>query len=271
MTITRHQRACALGLTLAAAVAVTAMAETPTAPGAIRQLEGKAYALSDGHLMYLESHWLYDDHGNPSRLVLYRCPDGKPFARKRLHDDGYPQAPDFELHDARRGYREGVRSSNGQRIVFVRTSRSATERSASFSTAPMPVIDAGFDAYIRAHWNQLGQHGSDTVPFLIPSRLGTLKFSVKRLTDTVVNGRPAREYRLGLDSWIGFALPHIELAYDASTKELLRFVGLANIRSDSGDNVRARIVFDPSQDTTVSHANLLAAERAPLDGQCHIP
>ena len=29
--------------------------------------------------------------------------------------------------------------------------------------------------------------------------------------------------------------------------------------------------FDPSQDTTVSRADLLAAEQAPLDGQCHIP
>ena len=67
--MTRHRHACALGLTLAAAVAVTAMAETPTTPGAIRQLEGKAYALSDGHLLYRESHWLYDAGGNPSRLV----------------------------------------------------------------------------------------------------------------------------------------------------------------------------------------------------------
>lgn len=70
-------------------------------------MEGKVYALSDGHLMYRESHWLYDD-------------------------DGHPQAPDFELDDARRGYREGVRSSGDQRSVFVRASRSATERSASF-------------------------------------------------------------------------------------------------------------------------------------------
>ena len=271
MTMTRHRRACALGLTLAAAVAVTAMAEAPTAPGAVRHLEGKAFALSDGHLMYLESHWLYDDGGNPSRLVLYRCPDGKPFARKLVHDDGHPQAPDFELDDGRRGYREGVRSSGGQRVVFVRDSRQATERSATFSSTPMPVIDAGFDAYIRDHWDQLGKHGSDTVPFLIPSRLGTLNFSVKRLADAVLNGHPARQYRLGLASWIGFALPHIEVAYDASTRELLRFVGMANIRSDSGDNVRARIVFNPSQDSTVSRAALMAAEQAPLDGQCHIP
>ena len=271
MTMTRHRRACALGLKLAGAIAVTARAQAPAAPGAIRQLEGKAYALSDGHLMYRESHWLYDDHGNPSRLVLYRCPDGKPFARKRLHDDGHPQAPDFELHDGRSGYREGVRTVNGQRIVFVRASRGAPERSAAFRTTPMPVIDAGFDAYIQAHWDQLGRHGSASVPFLIPSRLGTLTFSVKRLDDTVVDGRPAREYRLGLDSWIGFALPHITVAYDAQTQALLRFVGLTNIRGDSGDNVRARIVFDPGKDATVSGARLLAAEQAPLDGQCRIP
>ena len=74
-------------------------------------------------------------------------------------------------------------------------------------------------------------------------RLGALDFKVRRLDDAVVEGRPARRYRLGLASWIGFALPHIDVAYDARTRELLRFVGLANIRGSNGDNVRARIVF----------------------------
>ncbi len=37
------------------------MAEAPTAPGVVRHMEGKAYAVADGHLMYRESHWLYDD------------------------------------------------------------------------------------------------------------------------------------------------------------------------------------------------------------------
>ncbi|MBU6247181.1 MAG: hypothetical protein KGN77_05450 [Xanthomonadaceae bacterium] len=259
------------GLILAAAFAGPAAGTEPTAGGGIRQLEARAFAPGDGHLMYTETHWLYADDGVPARLVLYRCPDGQAFARKWLRQDGAPQAPDFELSDGRSGYREGVRRAGKGRIVFVRPGGGEPERTAPLPDASDLVIDAGFDAYIRQHWDRLGRGESDTVPFLIPSRLGALDFKVRRLDDTVVEGRPARRYRLGLASWIGFALPHIDVAYDATTRELLQFVGLANIRGSNGDNVRARIVFDPSAAHAATPAALAAARAAPLDGRCPIP
>jgi hypothetical protein len=264
-----HRHACAFVLTLALAATGAAAADAPTAAGAVHYLEAKASA-SDGHLMYTESHWIYDDGGNPSRLVLYRCPDGKPFARKNLHDDGSAQAPNFELDDGRTGYKEGVRKAGGKREVFVRDSKNAKERTAVLDTSPTPVIDAGFDAYIRAHWDSMSKDG-DTLPFLVPSRLGTLSFRVKRQGDTQIEGHAARQYRLSLDSMIGFALPHLDVAYDAKTHELLSFDGIANIRSSSGKNVSAKILFDPSKNKDVARADLDAAAKAPLDGQCKIP
>lgn len=272
MTIAPLQAARAAGLTLLLACTGAAAADTPTPGAGIRQLEAVAYSTGDGHPMYRESHWLFTDEQGPGRLVLYRCPDGRPFARKLLHDDGSAQAPDFELVDGRTGYREGVRqAAGGGRVVFVRKSAAAAERSAPLDTTPLPVIDAGFDAYIRSRWDQLGQGDSDAVPFVIPSRLGTLTFSVKRIDDATVEGRPARQYRLSLDSWVGFALPHIDVAYDARSRALLRFVGIANIHASDGDNVRARITFDPMQERVATPAELAAARQVPLDGRCPIP
>ena len=270
MTIAPLQAARAAVLTVLIACTGTAAAGAPTSPGGIRQLEGTAYAAGDGHLMYRESHWLFDDVRGPGRLVLYSCPDGRPFARKLLHDDGNAQAPDFELVDGRTGYREGVRREGEGRMVFVRRGADDAERRAPLDTSPLPVIDAGFDAYIRSHWDRLGRGDSDTVPFVIPSRLGTLKFSVKRIDDAIVEGRAARQYRLSLASWIGFALPHIDVAYGASSRALLRFVGIANIHASGGDNVRARIVFDPAQERVATAAELARARLAPLDGRCPI-
>jgi len=264
-----HRRACALGLTLSMIATAVAAGGSPTGSDAIHYVEAKASA-SDGHLMYTESHWIYSDGGNPARLVLYRCPDGKPFARKTLHDDGSAQAPNFELDDGRTGYQEGVRKAGGKREVFVRDSKNAKDRTATLNTSPMPVIDAGFDTYIRAHWDTMSKDG-DTLPFLVPSRLGTLSFRVKRQADTQIEGHAARQYRLSLDSMIGFALPHLDVAYDAKTHELLSFDGIANIRSSSGKNVSAKILFDPSKNKDVARADLNAAAKAPLDGQCKIP
>ncbi|MGA0586081.1 hypothetical protein ACO2Q2_02955 [Dyella sp. KRB-257] len=89
--------------------------------------------------------------------------------------------------------------------------------------------------------------------------------------DATVEGRPARQYRLGLASWIGFVLPHIDVAYDARSRTLLRFVGIANIHGSDGDNVRARIVFDPAKERMATPAELAQARQAPLDGRCPIP
>lgn len=270
MPHSHHRGACALGLTLTLAAACTATAASPTSTG-VNYFEGKAMNPSSGKLMYIEAHWVYDDDGDASRLVLYRCPDGKPFARKTIHAHGHPQAPDFALDDGRTGYQEGVRSEAGKRIVYVRNREGARERTAPLETPPMPVIDAGFDAYIRSHWESLGHNGSDTIPFLIPSRLGTLSFKVKRMDDAQIDGRDARVFQLGLASWIGFALPHINVAYDAKTRELLRFSGIANVQGSAGDNVKARISFDPSQDKKVSRADVDVASKTALDGQCQIP
>lgn len=263
--------ACAFALTLTSAFATGTMAQAPASSGAVHYLEGRAYRPSGKQLMYVESHWVAGKSATPSRLVLYRCPDGKPFARKQVQETGHPQAPDFVLDDGRTGYQEGVRSEGGKRIVFVRKKKGAAEKTAILDTSPMPVVDAGFDDYVRAHWPELGRNSSKTIPFVVPSRLGTLKFSVTREDDTIVEGRKTRRYRLSLDSWIGFALPHIDVDYDARTRQLLRFDGMANIHASDGDNVKARIVFDPSQDKQVSQADLQAAMTASLDGRCQIP
>ena len=261
--------ACALVLTLTSAVAGSATAPSLSSAGAVRWFEGKAYRASSQQLMYVESHWVADDGAQPSRLVLYLCPDGKAFARKRIQETGHPQAPDFVLDDGRTGFQEGVRTEGGKRIVFVRKEKGAAEQTATLDTSPMPVVDAGFDDYIRAHWSELGANVSKTIPFVIPSRLGTMKFRVKREADTTIEGRKARHYRLSLDSRIGFALPHIDVDYDASTRELLRFDGIANMHASGGDNVKARILIDPAKYRDVR--DMTAAEELPLDGHCHIP
>lgn len=267
MTSISLHAACLAGLTLALACTSSMAGTSPAAGNGIVQREGAAFATSDGRLMYRETHWLFTDRGRPARLVLYRCPDGAAFARKLSRVEHEPQAPDFQLDDGRTGYREGVRQRGGEREVFVRKRSGATEKSAPLDSTPLPVIDAGFDAYIRRHWDTPVQ---GSVPFVLPSRLGTLNIAIRRMADTRIDGRAARQYRLSLASWVGFALPHTDVAYDAQTRDLLRFVGTANIRSTDGDSVRARIVFDPARDHAATAADLDAARGAPLDGRCPI-
>jgi hypothetical protein len=79
--------------------------------------EGTAFELSSGKMIYVESHYLhFVDDKAIDRVVLYRCPNGKPFGRKILNVKGKPQMPEFELVDQRLGYRgfDGVLSNIDQ-------------------------------------------------------------------------------------------------------------------------------------------------------------
>jgi len=69
-----------------------------------------------------------------ARPALYRRASGEPFARKWVRDVGLDEFPDFELLEARDGYREGVRTHDGR------------------SQRTQAVADAGSDAFVRNHW-----------------------------------------------------------------------------------------------------------------------
>jgi hypothetical protein len=232
----------------------------------VEHVTAKAYA-TDGRLLYSEAHWLFDAGAEPGRVVLYSCPDGRPFARKVVGRGGPAQAPDFELVEQPLGYREGIRSGADGRQVFVQRGSQAAERSTALAATPVPVADAGFDAWIQAHWNRLDARAIE-VPFVLPSRLRTYNVRIKRIADATIDGRPARQFRISLSSWFGFVLPHVDASYDVASHRLLRLSGLGNIRGASGHNLDVRVDFAPPDRGRLSDAQ--AALTAPLDGRCEL-
>ncbi|MEO6075323.1 MAG: hypothetical protein ABIP56_00820 [Dokdonella sp.] len=226
--------------------------------------EGYAYAAKGNSLLYRESHW----QDGPSRIVLYRCPDGKPFARKVVTTGDQPAAPDFLTVDARDGYREGVRSEGSKHTVFYREKKSSEERSAVIDKPDNAIIDGGFDAYIVENWDAMAAGASRKVEFLIPSRLGYTSFAITRQPDGKVSGVPARRYQLKLGAWYGFALPQIDVAYDDSNKRLLQYTGMGNLRDNSGDNLSVRVEFPPAMQGEGAENSIDDPNGVALDGRC---
>nr|WP_199047430.1 hypothetical protein [Dyella sp. ASV24] len=227
---------------------------------------GVAYAADDGQLRYREEHWLFDDRGTPSRLVLYRCPGGAPFARKWVRYTSQPWAPEFALDDARDGYQEGARRTRDGWQVYVRQSAGAPTRTAQLALPPDAVIDAGFDAFVQARWDALSHPGGVSAAFVVPSRLGSLDLRLKP-----IGGAPSgsRRFRLSLDSWLGSLAPSLELTYADGSRRLERFVGISNIRDDRGHRQRVRIEFpENAVGPAASAAEIAAAAQVPLSAHC---
>ena len=223
-------------------------AAAAASPGAARLVEETGFAsdLDNGRPLYREQHLMRaaPDGGLLERLVVYRCVDGTPFARKRVDYRGAAAAPDFQFEDIRSGYREGLRRDAGGAQVYVDRPDAEAER------APLPegalVADAGFDQWVRREWPRLISGESVPMQFLVPSRLTSYGFKVYEVEGESSGDRvdEGRRFRLRLGGLLGWFAPHIDVVYAEADRRLLRFEGLSNLRDDSGEApLKVRIDF----------------------------
>lgn len=253
-------RATILGLLLA-----TGYPATGWSAAAVERYEGHAYGREDGRLRYRETHW-HDPDGR--RIVVYRCPGGEPFARKVVQPSGAAAAPDFEFLDARDGYREGVRSRQGAREVFLQERTGSSLKSRPLTMRAGGVIDAGFDALVRQQWDRLGAADGVVVPFLLPSRFA---FYPIRIAPVSREQPPdhERRFRMTLDHWLGFALKPIELRYSLRDRRLLEFRGVATIRDAKGRHQDVRLVYPVAERVQgLSRGEFAKALALPLVSGC---
>jgi hypothetical protein len=249
-------------------LAVCAALGTGLLPGAahsstLRLEEGIARNPRSAAELFREQHWIRStDSGPIERIVIYRCPDGTAFGRKRIDYRVSATAPDFSFDDQRSGYREGLRQGRTP-ILFFRPDGATAERSAPLVAADL-VADAGFDEFIRRGWSRLVVGEALPLTFAVPSRLRGLPFSVSRAGETVVAGEKAWIFSLKLDGWLGWLVPAIDVSYGQQSRRLLRFEGLSNLRDDAGDQpVVARIDFaEPAR--IASERQWQAALQTPL-------
>ena len=225
------------------AIALLTLLAAPAAWASLSFEEGLAREPGSDRLLYREQHLVRRQDGRLlERLVLYRCPDGTAFARKRVDYRASAQAPAFSLEDARDGYGEGLRRGDGAGTVWVR--EDGAERSAPLADKPRLVADAGFDEFIRRNWQPLLAGESVPLHFAVPARLESLGFKVSHLGATQFGSEPAERFRLRLGGWLGWIAPHIDVAYGRDSRRLLRFEGLSNLRTDDGGSqLQARIEF----------------------------
>ena len=251
------------------ATALASLALPVAAEPRTESFSGNAYAIDGDLLLYRETHYLYSGEHGGERIVLYQCPDGRAFARKFSRDDGNAQAPDFDLVDARVGYREGVRRNGDLREVYVQRSATQAEQADALQLPADGVIDTGFEAFARQHWDALVR--GDTLPFayLVPSRRKFFAFKVARI-DLPAAPPGSVTFRLASSSWVSFLLPHIDISYDLDTRRLVRYEGLSNVRDvKTGKNYRVHYEYPK---IAVAHdlapAQIQAALATPLAANC---
>ncbi len=228
----------------------------------LRFEEGLARNPESKQPLYREQHWIrFKDLVPTERLVLYRCMDGTAFARKRVNYQPSTQAPAFEFTDARKGYVEGLRYKQNKAALWFRPPGSAPEKN-SLLTVQNLVADAGFNEFIKINWLQLRTGKALPLRFAVPTRLQAYKFNLKQTGESTFAGVPAVTYQLKLSGLLSLLADPIEVTYDRTSRRLLRFQGLSNLRDDAGEfDLMAQIDFpqasrDAKEEDWLKHASL---------------
>lgn len=229
---------------------------------------GTAYRLGTDELRYREEHWVFDEAGVRNRLVLYRCPGGAPFARKLLTYRGNPWAPDIDFEDQRTGYRESVHAQDTRLKIVVQRNPGKRPESAELPLRSDTVVDAGFDDFVREHWTAIDRDAGTTARFVVPSRLDALRIKLGPDDDAPASLQ-YRHFRMALGGLLGVIAPSVVMTYTVAGHRLVQFEGTGNIRDDSGQSQRVRIVFAAADDLPPASAQDIAAARGmPLVSRC---
>ncbi|MNM88069.1 hypothetical protein D3C81_1002680 [compost metagenome] len=111
---------------------------------------------------------------------------------------------------------------------------------------PLPadaVIDAGFDAAVRAHWQALLGGAPVSLPFLVPGRQRFYPVQVQYRGPVRWQRLSAHAMEVRLDTWFGAVAPRLSLVYADADRRLLEFRGTSNLRDARGDYPQVTVRF----------------------------
>ncbi len=205
---------------------------------------GEAFDLASNELLYRETHCV--DETGEARDVIYRNVDGELIAVKRVDYRSGRITPSFEQQNLYSSETIRVELDDGMLTMAILDSANAEPKKVK-STAPtgeIPVvIDAGFDEFVRAHWDQLLEGDDKTFLFPFASRASLVKLQISPTACSYAT-ETDQCFQLEMSNWLFrmLAAP-IELGYDPATRRLTRYRGLSNIGDGSGGGQEVDIQY----------------------------
>jgi hypothetical protein len=220
----------------------------PAAAAEVVRWTGYAYDLESGEPIYTERHLEEIEGGESVRgRVSYVGADGLPIAEKTL-DFRAPLLPNFNLEDTRIGYREGIEREGQTVVVYKQEPGSDALQTSRVNVEGEVVADAGFDAFIRQHFEEIRAGSRLVFDFVVPSQLKAIRFRVEKVGESRRDGLQLLQVELKPDGFLLRNLvPSIELDYNLDSGQLYEYRGISNVRKPNGKGYQARIVFPPDE------------------------
>ncbi|BFM16664.1 hypothetical protein R50073_28470 [Maricurvus nonylphenolicus] len=215
---------------------------------------GQAYSLSSPVLLYHELHYFSDD-GRHHRVKYYSA-NGELLAEKDIDYSRSLLTPAFTQSNFNTGEMMSIDwQDNALSITHQQAANQQPDTKLIEPRYPL-VIDAGFDHFIREHWQTLTQGKVHQFHFPVAARMGLIKLRLKRFDCS----EPQEGYYCfrieANNALLRWLLEPIELTYSITPTytqdeqgqqkqvvRLERFRGLANLNDSSGSGMNVDIRY----------------------------
>ncbi|MBC53375.1 MAG: hypothetical protein CMQ34_06005 [Gammaproteobacteria bacterium] len=214
---------------------------------------GTAWSTDQSQVLYREVHFAEDPDLDLTTRVEYRRDNDEVFAEKDIDYSVSRTAPAIFQVDHRNNARIITRHPNPEPgpvvELEVRPFDSDNVQTDTFDYEDGMIIDAGFDPFVRQHWERLTDGRRLTTEFLVPARMDTVRISISK-TDNADCNFPAQDLHCfvikpaGLLRVVSWFVDPIYIAYDNASRRLLMFEGVSNLRDDAGEPRNALIHFE---------------------------
>lgn len=229
---------------LATMLLITALPAT-AAGDEVQRFYGYAYDQKSGKFLYTEVH---EQRSNGDRwlggTMKYFDPQGKQIGKKTLDFSKDSYIPLYHLVLSRDGFEEGISAITSDKVeIFKRSSSDKPVERKQVDRVSAMAADSGFHAYIRANFADLMAGKTVAFKLVAAGNLDAFKFRIKRIEDGSFENATAVRFRVEPDSMLRFVIDPLELSYEAKTRKLLEYRGIANIHDGKGNPYVARIAY----------------------------
>jgi len=214
---------------------------------------GTAWTADKSAVLYYEYHFAENPDLQLSTRVQYRRADGSVFAEKTIDYSRSLTAPDIQHIDYRNTARITTELTDDTRAAMIRVGFQAHDspryREEMLAHRETVVVDAGFDPYVRKHWETLVTGESVSAGMLVPSRLDTVRVSLTKTDAGNCDPAATDVYCFvirpaGMLRAVGWLVDPIYIGYDQQSKRLKVFDGISNLRDDNGEPQNVLITFE---------------------------
>lgn len=214
---------------------------------------GTAWTPDKSEVLYREYHFAEDPDLDLTTRVEYRRADGSVFAEKTIDYSRSLTAPEIEHIDYRNTARINTEFLEDARSAMIKVGFQAHDsnryREELLTYRESVVVDAGFDPFVRKHWDQLVSGEPVSAAMLVPSRLDTVRISLTKTDSHLCDAasddihcfviRPA-----GMLRAVGWFVDPIYIGYEQASRRLQVFNGISNLRDDNDEPRNVLISFE---------------------------